>query len=63
MKCTMRQDAAADALGRIFAGIGEGERLLGAEAEAGDEAAATSQVTVGASAPRMVKTPNSSRLN
>ena len=34
-----RQDAAADALGRIFAGIGEGERLLGAEADAGDEAA------------------------
>ena len=29
-----RQDAAANALGRIFAGIGEGERLLGAEADA-----------------------------
>ena len=26
-----REDAAADALGRIFAGIGKGERLLGAE--------------------------------
>ncbi len=34
-----RQDAAADALGRIFAGIGEGERLLGADADPGDEAA------------------------
>ena len=34
-----REDAAADALGRIFAGIGEGERLLGAEPDAGDEAA------------------------
>ena len=32
-----RQDAAADALGRIFAGIGEGERLLGAEPDARDE--------------------------
>ncbi len=33
-----RQNAAADALGRIFAGIGEGKRLLGAKADAGDEA-------------------------
>ena len=29
----------ADSLGRIFAGIGERQRLLGAEAEAGDKAA------------------------
>ena len=29
--------------GRIFAGIGESERLLGAEAEAGDEAADNQQ--------------------
>ena len=34
-----RQDAAADRLRRVFAGIGEGKRLLGAEAEPGDEAA------------------------
>ena len=34
-----RQDAAADGLGRIFAGIGKGERLLAAETDAGDEAA------------------------
>ena len=33
------EDAAANALGRIFAGIGECERLLGAKTEAGDEAA------------------------
>ena len=58
-----RQDAAANALRRIFAGIGEGERLLAAETEAGDEAAAMSQNTLGASAPRIVNTPNSSRLN
>ena len=32
-----RQDAAADALGRIFAGIGEGKRLLGAKADSRDE--------------------------
>ena len=34
-----RQDAAADALGRIFAGIDEAQRLLGAQPNAGDEAA------------------------
>ena len=33
-----RQNPAADALGRVFAGIGESERLFAAEAEAGDEA-------------------------
>ena len=33
-----RQDAAADAFGRIFAGIGEGQRLLAAQPKAGDEA-------------------------
>ena len=33
------QDASANSLGRIFAGIGESERLLGAEPEPGDEAA------------------------
>jgi hypothetical protein len=32
-----RQDAAADELGRVFARIGERERLLGAETDAGDE--------------------------
>ena len=58
-----RQDAAANALGRVFAGIGEGERLFGAETDAGNEAAATSSVTLGANAPRMVKMPNNRRLN
>ena len=59
-----RQDAAADRLRRIFAGVGERERLLGAEADAGDEARRRSaSVTVGANAPRIVKMPNSSRLN
>src|SRR5262249_52900638 len=33
-----RQDAAASALGRIFAGVGEAERLFGAETQSGDEA-------------------------
>ena len=39
MKCTMREDAPANALGRIFARIGEGERLLGAKPDAGNDAA------------------------
>src|SRR5579885_832343 len=34
-----RKNASADRLRRIFAGIGEAERLLGAEPKAGDEAA------------------------
>src|SRR3974390_1807494 len=34
-----RQDATANALGRILSRIREGERLLGAETDAGDEAA------------------------
>jgi hypothetical protein len=34
-----REDAAADAFGRIFAGIGESERLLGAEPKPGNETA------------------------
>ena len=34
-----RQNASADALGRIFACVGEGQRLFGAEPEPGDEAA------------------------
>src|SRR5262245_13751262 len=34
-----RQNASANELGRIFAGIGEGQRLFGAETEPGDEAA------------------------
>jgi hypothetical protein len=38
-----RQDAAADALGRIFAGIGERKRLLGAESDPGDKAAGDEQ--------------------
>ena len=38
-----RQNAAADALGRIFAGIGEGKRLLGADADTGNEAAGDQQ--------------------
>src|SRR5262249_44007087 len=33
-----RKDAAANALGRIFGGIGEAERLFGAETQPGDEA-------------------------
>jgi hypothetical protein len=33
-----RQDAASNALGRIFTGVGEGERLFAAEAEPCDEA-------------------------
>src|SRR5262249_25029469 len=33
------EDTAADLLGRIFAGIGKAERLFGAKAEAGNEAA------------------------
>ena len=38
-----REDAAADALGRVFAGIGEGQRLLGAESQSRDEAAGDQQ--------------------
>src|SRR4029077_8909521 len=37
------KDASADALWRIFSGISEGQRLLGAEAEPGDEAANNQQ--------------------
>src|SRR4029077_6762619 len=33
-----RKDAAADELGRVLARVGERERLLGAEADPGDEA-------------------------
>ena len=58
------EDAAADALGRIFAGVGEGQRLFGAKAEAGDETRGGEPKSLSAPiAPRMVKTPNSSRLN
>src|SRR5580700_10667646 len=32
------KDTSADALGRIFAGIGEGQRLFGAEADPSDKA-------------------------
>ena len=63
MKCTVARMRPRMRLGRIFAGISESERLLAAEAEPGDEAAATSNITVGASAPRIVNTPNTSRLN
>ena len=38
-----RQDATANAFGRIFARVSEGKRLLGAEAKAGDEAAGNEQ--------------------
>ncbi len=41
-----RQDAAADAFGRPFARIGEGERLLGAQADAGQESADHQQCEV-----------------
>ena len=38
-----RQNAAANGLGRVFAGVSKGERLFGAEAKAGDEAAQDQQ--------------------
>ena len=64
MNCINGDDAAANSLGRVFRGVGEAQRLLGAEADPGDEPEdAASQVRLGANAPAIVATPNSKRLN
>jgi len=62
MKCTIARMRAADGLGRIFAGVSKGERLLAAEPDAGNEARGDEPPYRRRERTRMVKMPNSSRL-
>ena len=58
-----RENAAADRFRRIFTRIGEASGCSAPRPSPAMKRQMTSSVTLGASAPRMVNTPNSSRLN